>query len=1320
MNRHRSFHIMARLLGTACVGAWLLTTAGCSSKLGTQSGSSASTGPQVVATPIGHKAIAGGTATSATIMVRSGADVLLSGKDSQPGSAPIKTFAWTQSTSDTAQADLIYVTSNTVDFTAPTVAAETSLNFKLTVTDSNGNSATAQVVVKVEPASDPDQFLTAPATDPLPRSFQVAVAPVTAIPAGADMPVCISLDRTVSYYERGPAGSTPRSVRNSVALPAVNVDATWLKASGGVGAATGPADTTYSNLQAAVTSYTNPRTTFTVPAFNDQDLFRLFNQPQGSNRPPAVEPAATAATRIAQQLVPADVDSATLSVTISATNGTCASLPAQKGSSGLIVAILGPSQTPVTTSSETASAGATLTFTADELLTTLAPSSPTGKAFSATAADTATYYANIDPIGSASHANQTLNAWLDANCFDHTKSNYGADSHAVYTNNFDLGFGRDMYFVTCAASNLSAGRQIGDSASVVINYASLEATTLKQNPIIAVAMSHNAWLMGGPAASRITKFFAFAPDDRDGNFYLVPNANFDHRGQKYLPGSCTVCHGGTVDKTTIAAGDLNSAFMPWDESSLLFADTDPSFTGVNVPKTGYNEADQTAAIYALNQHAYATFLNSDPANAARFAAPEALIQKWYGGLAKSPTPTNGSAYTYTDITFTNQKFDDSGFPGTGTNPTLDPAGTWAAENAANKDDLYHTVFAHECRACHTQLDPAQLGDTTPAADGSLTEGFRFSTYTDFKNAMVGANGAPGLIETYVFQQNVMPLARLTADRFWVNYGGGTSAATTLATHATNAVGVTGLLSSAGTAIPPGTAEPQTTYAQLPGSTATPLLNATPISPVARFDQTTLLPDQIRVDGSSSFFVSTYNWSLCLVPAIATGTPDASGTCNPVTDLQSPSGAVPAFSTEQAGIYRLSLTGTDSTGTAFGSQPPYQYTFIVPRLDPVAPSCALNVQIGSAVTEGLLTGCAGGNTNLFSLGDGTNTSLSIVASMPAFAYQAAPVLPLCPTTTPNSCAIQIAVPNSAAPGSSALTYQLCDNADSDANSCKQGVITVTATAVPVAPQTSSAVYYALPAVGAMQVFNSVPALQPATTASPLLPLTGAAVSIPVDRWNCTGSNAANVAGGSLAQFFTLTPCTDPFDLAFSASVTGTPANNVGPLTLTATGTTSQPLTLGSLLSVCDFNGQNCTGSSGTLYYNVTDATSGLTNPPAATQPINVRVIATQSFGNGAIANGTILSYLDTGWSCTSCHTGTGGATTAPGAWSITAAGGVYGSLSTYATGYSTAPTTAPLFKNACGTPVTFSPVHQTNDVSSTTSKQMCANLQQWIAEGAPNN
>ena len=181
-------------------------------------------------------------------------------------------------------------------------------------------------------------------------------------------------------------------------------------------------------------------------------------------------------------------------------------------------------------------AGPTATFTPDDLV-----SQQTNAPYE-THQTTAAYYDAIDPL----RAKTTLARWLDANCFDSTAANFGVtptsltSAHATYTNNYDLGLGRDMYFTICTAASpavVNGLAKIGDMASVVINYVGLEAAASKLNPIIAVAMEYSAATDAattGAARSqrRFPKFYAFAPDDRDGSFKRVMTVNFDHRGEK--------------------------------------------------------------------------------------------------------------------------------------------------------------------------------------------------------------------------------------------------------------------------------------------------------------------------------------------------------------------------------------------------------------------------------------------------------------------------------------------------------------------------------------------------------------------------------------------------------------------------------------------------------------------------------------------------------------------------------------------------------------------------------------------------------------------
>ncbi len=286
-----------------------------------------------------------------------------------------------------------------------------------------------------------------------------------------------------------------------------------------------------------------------------------------------------------------------MSVTVTATPGTCAAPAAQAALSGNTLQVGVVVGTAVAEQS-TAAATPALTVTTDQLRTDLQPNG-----FAETEQTTAAYYAIIDAIGAPGtpRSGQTLNAWLDENCFSHTATNYGADSHAVYTNNFDLGFGRDMYFVTCTTANLPKnnpmGLQPGDSASVVLNYLTLEAAALKNGAFIAVsddaqplhpersrgrALHQIHGLRPGRPRRQLLpgqqrELRPSRPEVHSGFVHSLP---WRHRQQGTMTGVAA-----TGATPAVSAGDIDAGFMPWDVGALLFSDTDPAFGGIAIPKT---------------------------------------------------------------------------------------------------------------------------------------------------------------------------------------------------------------------------------------------------------------------------------------------------------------------------------------------------------------------------------------------------------------------------------------------------------------------------------------------------------------------------------------------------------------------------------------------------------------------------------------------------------------------------------------------------------------------------------------------------------------
>ncbi len=904
--------------------------AGCSGKTGTAQFVNA---PTAVATPIGYKATSAAGQSPVVITVRAGADVQLTGEDSDGGNISITRFTWNQTDAAPIPAvALIYRNSSTVSFTAPSVAKATTLNLQLAVTNALGKTGTTVVQVNVMPANDPDHFISLLA---IPTHFKAALSLAKAganvgdaISLSGDAPVCVTLTPTLTYLSRGAAS-------HSVPLPVQSVDAKW---SASIGATAG-----FPTGAQGFLAFKNPVVSFELPARNDETVFAQFNQPGATS------------TDIANQLVASDIDTAFVPMTVAAAWGSCASpgsapagldlvlqLEDQFGTAvGAPVTASGGGEAKVDTSPApqpnplTPSGSAQLT--AEDFLRVAGiggvAESPNTEV--ETRESAAAYYAAIDP-GSAK---TTLSAWLTANCFDANAADYGAGesgysvAHATYTNNFDLGFGRDMYFANCTGAKTP-----GNMAAVVINYPSLEAAANKLGAFLAVAMEYTpAAGSTGPCFTNIanaatntgkcfTKFFVFAPDDRTGQFNRVLSANFDRRGQKYVPGACTVCHGGTPQFTPgqpyAHAGNIDAAFMPWDLGSLLFSDTDPAFacnvyasspTCLSVDPTKFTQSAQAPNIQQLNALTWRTYQFPEtvvtvtpPSSINRYQAPIDLLTKWYGG-----DPGASSAHA----------FDDSTTPS-----------DWQIAGQTAPGDLYHEVFAHYCRSCHTQNDVPKEQFATYAA----FEAFLATTSTS--TLPVSSTN----IQQLVFHNAQMPLSRLTADRFWVNYDGGQSAAQTLAAYINTVAAAppTGqsvgsvAVDSGGNVVPPGA--PQFALSSSNPSNPT-VLTTGGVLALTRFQGASI--DAL----TQSIFLSTYQWSLCAV-----GPPAAPGDGCPGTAFElagtpeaaasaSTGASQPGFATVAPGVYYLTLTAQSAVNGATPVSATYKVSVAkqVPALTPGA-------------------------------------------------------------------------------------------------------------------------------------------------------------------------------------------------------------------------------------------------------------------------------------------------------------------------------------------------------------------------------------------------
>ncbi len=276
------------------------------------------------------------------------------------------------------------------------------------------------------------------------------------------------------------------------------------------------------------------------------------------------------------------------------------------------------------------------------------------------------------------------------------------DAHAVYLNGADLNFGRSMYVKT---------RSNGDVASYVQNYPTLEDAIHDTNLLATVAMEYRA-PEDDPSAPKFTTFYVFgATGER------LTKIDLDGRGDKFVPGLCNVCHGGKPKlggfhgslPTYEDQGDTGAKWIPWDLDTYQFH---PSLT----------REMQESEFKKLN----AAVLKTNPTSTTKV-----LIRGWYGGDGM-PTPTFDGDFV--------------------------PLG-WQNTSDGDKSELYLKVVAPSCRACHNQRGTYN-NSGHPVFQGELLENsLEFASYSAFKSYR-------DEIESLVYDQGLMPLARRTYELFW--------------------------------------------------------------------------------------------------------------------------------------------------------------------------------------------------------------------------------------------------------------------------------------------------------------------------------------------------------------------------------------------------------------------------------------------------------------------------------------------------------------------------------------------------------------------------
>ena len=180
----------------------------------------------------------------------------------------------------------------------------------------------------------------------------------------------------------------------------------------------------------------------------------------------------------------------------------------------------------------------------------------------------------------------------------------------------------------------------------------------KRVACVAMEWSTSPGVNGGVP---FTKFLTFAPDGS-----LLPSINLDGRGEKYMPGTCVACHGGTQYNGRFPSKGnpsplLGARFLPFDTGNFYFGSS-----------AAFTEQSQVDALFSLNQLVRATEKTTAPVTD---TATTRLVDGWYAkgrALDKSYVPGNW-------------RVDE----------------TQVANAGASR--FYREVIGSSCRTCHTSL-----------------------------------------------------------------------------------------------------------------------------------------------------------------------------------------------------------------------------------------------------------------------------------------------------------------------------------------------------------------------------------------------------------------------------------------------------------------------------------------------------------------------------------------------------------------------------------------------------------------------------------------
>lgn len=351
----------------------------------------------------------------------------------------------------------------------------------------------------------------------------------------------------------------------------------------------------------------------------------------------------------------------------------------------------------------------------------------------------AAYYEAVDPNGERT----TLSAWKRKNGFD-----AGFDSHVIFRDAKDLGYGRDMYArrnadgsIAFFVNNYVVVQQPGSSS----NYGPLnvEAAIAQDQRYLqgTNAIEFSPANQDGASANgsiKITKFFTF---DKNGN--RIASADLDGRGVKHMPGMCWACHGGQTLPL-----DENGKFQAISLRSAKFNLVDAGILEYS-PQAAYQRPQLEAGLRTFNQFVHESFeaMDSERADAQQGKwAPDFAIELAEGRYDSS------MARASSDDDFIPEGWKESDPVAAPTRP-LRPAGV---------ELLFKKVVEPHCLGCHSLQGTVEGEKITVAVNGkpvSLANAINFSSYEKFISYRER-------IADYVYHRGIMPMSLRNFESFW--------------------------------------------------------------------------------------------------------------------------------------------------------------------------------------------------------------------------------------------------------------------------------------------------------------------------------------------------------------------------------------------------------------------------------------------------------------------------------------------------------------------------------------------------------------------------